>query len=133
VAEQIRAAAVPIVGTQIPTPNGADALRRLIATIQAVAPRYDRGLWGPRPAIKLLAEWGAVQSILFLGMESRGLDVDEAKQVIDPNPRNSQESRWELYKVTQQGGVSEWLIAVTRNGVIRNAQALTCPTSCPGF
>jgi protein TonB len=133
VAEQIHAAAVPTVGTQIPTPNGADALRRLIARIQAVAPRYGRDFTGPLPTIKVLANLGVVQSIQFLGMESRGLDVDEAKQSADPNPRNSQESQWELYKVTQQGGVSEWLIAVTRNGVIRNAQAVTCPTSCPGF
>jgi protein TonB len=133
VAEQIHAAAVPIVGAQIPTPNGADALRRLIARIQAVAPRYGREFKGPLPTIKVLANLGAVQSIQFLGMESRGLDVDEAKQSVDPSPRNSQESQWELYKVTQQGGVSEWLIAVTRNGVIRNAQAVTCPTSCPGF
>jgi len=37
-----------------------------------------------------------------------------------------QESRWELYKVTQKGGTSEWLIDVTRSGVISTAQAMTC-------
>jgi hypothetical protein len=84
-------------------------------------------------AITLLAKLGAVQSIHFVGIETRGLDVNEAKPSVGPDPRNSQESQWELYKVTQQGGVSEWLIAVTRNGVIRNAQSMICPTSCPGF
>jgi TonB family protein len=133
VAEQIRAAAVPIVGPQIPTPDGADALRRLIARLQSIAPRYARDFAGPLPTIKLLAKLGAVQSIQFLGMESRGLDVDETKQSVDLEARNSQESQWELYKVTQQGGASEWLIAVTRKGIIRNAQTVVCPNLLPGI
>jgi periplasmic protein TonB len=133
VVEQIHAAAVPMVGTPIPTPNGADALRRLIATIQALAPPYGRDFRGPLPPIQLLAKLGAVQSIHFVGIETHGLDVNEAKPPVGPDPRNPQQSQWELYKVTQQGGVSEWLIAVTRNGVIRHAQSMICPTSCPGF
>jgi TonB family protein len=133
VAEQIHAAAVPTVGTHIPTPSGADALRHLIATIRTVALRYDQDLRGPLPPIHLLAKLGAVQSIQFLGIESRGLDVNEATQTIDPGSRDSRKLQWELYKVTQQGGVSEWLIAVTRNGTIKIAQALTCPASCPSF
>lgn len=107
-----------------------DSLRRLLATIQAQASRYNRDSQGPLPPIQLLAKFGAVQSIQFLGMESRGLDVNEAKELVAPS---HQDSGWELYKVTQQGGVSEWLITVTRNGVINNAQAMICATACPGF
>jgi TonB family protein len=125
VAEQIHAAAVPIAGTQILTPAGANALRRLIATIQAAQPQYGHSIRGPLSPIQLLARLGSVHSIQFLGTESRGLQVNKAKQVVDRNPRKSQESQWELYKVTQRGGVSEWLIEVTQNGTIRNAQAVT--------
>jgi periplasmic protein TonB len=129
-AKQIQAAVVPMIGTKLAAPSGVDSLRRLIARIQAQAPRDNRDLEGPLPPIELLAKFGAVQSIQFLGMENHGLDVNEAKELVDPS---LQDSRWELYKVTQRGGVSEWLIAVTRKGVLRNAQAMVCATSCPAF
>jgi protein TonB len=132
-AEQIRAAAVPKVATPIPMPKGVDALRRLIAKIQTATPAVGRDFRGPPPAVQLVVKFGAVKSIQFLGIESRGLDFNAAKQAIDLATRKSQVSQWELYKVTQRSGVSEWLIDVTRNGAITNAQALICATSCPDF
>jgi TonB family protein len=132
-AEQIRAAAVPKVGSPISMPKGEDALRRLIAKIRTVTPAAGRDFRGPLPAVQLVVKLGAVKSVQFLGIESHGLDFNEAKQVIDPATRRSQVSQWELYKVTQRSGVSEWLIDVTRYGAITNAQALICATSCPDF
>jgi TonB family protein len=132
VAEQIHAAAVPMVGTQIPSPYGADALSHLIATIRSSASRSWRDAEGPLSQMELLAKLGAVRSIQFLGIESRGLDVNDALQP-DPNRRKSQHSWWELYKVEQPGGKSEWLIDVTRHGIIRTAQAMTCVTPCQGI
>jgi hypothetical protein len=133
VAEQIRAAAVPMVGVQIPSPRGAGALRRLIATIRARGPWKWRDARGSSSQMGVLAKLGAVQSIQFLGIESRGLDVNEAKQATDADLRESQRTQWELYKVKQHDGISEWLINVTRNGTIRTAQAMTCAAPCPGF
>jgi TonB family protein len=132
-AEQIGAAAAPVVAAQTPKPSGTAALRRLIAAIREVAPSVSRDFRGPPPPVQLVAKLGAVRSIQFLRFESRGLEFDEVKQVVAPPSRNSRESQWELYKVTQQWGESEWLIAVTRSGIITDAQALTCESVCPGF
>jgi TonB family protein len=125
-AEQIRGAALPIAVTKAPKPHGAAALRRLIATIQTAAPTVGRDFPGPQAPVQLVVRLGAVKSIQFLGFESHGLEVDSATQPAVANPQRSQDSQWELYKVTQKGGTSEWLLDVTRNGSITAAQALTC-------
>jgi TonB family protein len=127
VAEQIRAAAAPKVAGHIPTPYGPDELRRLVSTILAVAPAVGRDYRGSLPPNQsVIKKLGEVQSIRFLGIESRGFNANEVNQVVAPNYHNSPESQWELYKVTQRRGASVWLIDVTREGAIRNAQAMTC-------
>jgi TonB family protein len=120
-AEQIRASALPIVATNARKPHGAAALRRLIADIQTAAPTVGRTFLGPQGPVQLVVKLGVVKSIQFLGFESHGLDVNA-----DPaaNPQHSQDSQWELYEVTQTGGTSEWLLDVSRNGVINTAQAV---------
>jgi TonB family protein len=125
-AEQIRAAALPTMAAEAPKPHGAAALRRLITAIQTAAPMVGKDFVGPLPPVQLVIKLGAVKSIQFLGLESRGLDVNAVNQVTAANSQHSQETRWELYKVTQKGGTSEWLIDVTRSGVISAAQAMTC-------
>ena len=75
---------------------------------------------------QLVIKLGAVRSIQFIGLENHGLDVNAVNQIIPVNSRHSEESQWELYKVTQKGGTSEWLIDVTRSGLISNAQAMIC-------
>jgi TonB family protein len=125
-AEQIRAAALPTMEAEAPKPHGATTLRRLIAAIQTAAPMVGKDFVGPLPPVQLVIKLGAVKSIQFLGLESHGLDVNAANQATTANSQHSQESRWELYKVTQKGGTSEWLIDVTRSGVISTAQAMTC-------
>jgi hypothetical protein len=112
--------------TKTPKPNGAAALRRFIAAIQTAAPTVGRDFPGPQAPVQLVVILGAVKSIQFLGFESHGLEVDSATQPATSNPQHLQNSQWELYKVTQKGGTSEWLLDVTRNGLITTAQALTC-------
>jgi TonB family protein len=119
-AEQIRAAAVPA-AAQTRKDHGAAALRRLIAAIQTVAPTVGRDF-----QVQLVNKLGAVRSIQFIGLESHGLDVNTANQVTATNPQQSEESQWELYRVTQKRGASDWLIDVTRSGIISTAQALLC-------
>jgi TonB family protein len=125
-AEQIRAAAVTA-AARTRMPHGAAALGRLIAAIQTAAPTVGRDFevqdeLRPQLVIKL----GAVRSIQFIGLESHGLDVNAANQVSATNSQHSEESQWELYKVTQKRGTSAWLIDVTRSGLISSAQAMIC-------
>ena len=126
--EQIRNAAVPKVSAQTQKPHGAAALRRLIAAVQAAAPMVGREFQAPLRPIQSLTKFGAVKSIQFLGIESHGLDVNSVNQITAANSRHSEESQWELYKVTQKGGTADWLIDVTRSGLISTAQAMLCAT-----
>jgi protein TonB len=126
---QIQAAAVPRDGTQLESPSGENSLRRLIARIRESAPWS--GPKTPRTMMQLLARLGDVRSIQFLGIESHGIVVDGEEQV--PNPDDRKSHHWELYAVEQQGGKSEWLIDVTRQGVISTAQAMTCVSPCREF
>jgi TonB family protein len=125
-AEQIRAAAVPA-AAQTQKHHGAAALRRLITAIQTAAPTVGRDFQvqaalRPEPVIEL----GAVRSIQFIGLESHGLEVNVVNQVTTLNSQHLEESQWELYKVTQKRGTSDWLIDVTRSGLISSAQAMIC-------
>jgi TonB family protein len=124
--EQIRDAAVPMISAQTQKPHGAAALRRLIAAVQAAAPMVDRDFQAPLRPIQSLTKFGAVKSIQFIGIESHGLDVNAVNQATAVNPRHLEESQWELYKVTQKGGTADWLIDVTRSGLISTAQAMIC-------
>ena len=125
--EQIRAAAVPVVAAQTRKQHGAAALRRLIAAIQTAAPTVGRDFQVQAPLRpQMVIKLGAVTSIQFLGLESHGLDVNAVNQITAANSQRTEESQWELYKVTQKGGTSEWLIDVTRGGLIRTAQAMIC-------
>ena len=116
-AEQIRAAAVPPTA-QTRVPHGSAALRRLIAAIRSVAPTDGRDI-----QVQLVIKFGEVRSIEFIGLENHGLDVN---QVSAANSQQSEESQWELYRVTQKGGTSDWLIDVSRSGLISTAQAIIC-------
>jgi|HubBroStandDraft_5_1064220.scaffolds.fasta_scaffold00425_7 TonB family protein len=119
-AEQIRAAAAPA-AAQTRKEHGAAALRRLIAAIQTAAPTVRSDL-----QVQLVYKLGAVRSIQFIGLQNHGLEVNAANQVTATNFQHSEESQWELYKVTQKGGTSDWLIDVTRSGLISSAQAMIC-------
>jgi TonB family protein len=126
VERQIQAAAIPGAVTRSPPPYGEQALGRLIARIRTTV------RWGghgpPRSQIQLLAEFGAVRSIRFLGIESHGIEVNDTEAA--GRTDRSKWHQWEAYAVEQEGGNSEWLIDVTRFGYIRTAQAMTCVSSC---
>ncbi len=132
-ARQIQLAATPKIGIDVPTPPSADALIQLIKKIQLF--EFSGGSTrGPIPPIRLLALWGAVSSIQFMGNSSRGLDIKFEKDI---DNKNKNDFHWEHYEIKQQRGVSEWLIAVSRDGAIKKAQAMICAppqdsaNSCP--
>jgi hypothetical protein len=83
--------------------------------------------------VQTVIRLGAVKSIQFLGLESHGLDVNAVNQASTANSQHSQDSQWELYEVAQTGGTSEWLIDVTRSGVISTAQAMICTPEHDGM
>ena len=130
-ARRIQLDATPKIGTDVATPPSADALRQLIEKIQS----FELGIKstpGPIPPIRLLASWGGVTSIQFMGNRSHGLDI-----AFEHGMDNKKELHWEHYEVKQLLGVSEWLIAVSRDGAIIDAQAMICApdpdsvSSCP--
>jgi hypothetical protein len=132
VAEQIQAVASPINQQPTSKPRAAAGLRRIILSLQASKSSSVRKFEESIPPIQLLATWGKVQSIDFLGIASHGLDMDENNHL--PETQNAREStlmQWERYRVTEQGGVSEWLVGVNRHGVIKVAQGITCTVPCP--
>jgi TonB family protein len=119
------------IGTDVPTPSSADALIQLIEKIRS----FELGVKsipGPIPPIRLLASWGDVTSIQFMGNRSHGLDI-----AFEHGVDNKKDFHWEHYEVKQPRGVSEWLIAVSRDGAIEDAQAMICApdqgsvNSCP--
>jgi hypothetical protein len=130
-AQRIRLDATAKIGTDVPTPPSADALIQLIKKIQS----FELGVNntpGPIPPIRLLASWGGVTSIQFMGNRSHGLNI-----TFEHGMDNKNDVHWEHYEIKQLRGVSEWLIAASRDGAIKDAQAMICApaqdsaTSCP--
>ena len=129
-ARRIQLDATPKIETDLPTPPSAVALIQLIKKIQS----FELGVKstpGPIPPIRLLASWGGVTSIQFMGNRSRGLDI-----AFEHGMDNKKDFHWEHYEVKQPRGVSEWLIAVSGHGAIIDAQAMICApddsaVSCP--
>jgi TonB family protein len=129
-AEQIRDAALPHAMTTDLKPRGGAALLRLIEAIQSSSPTMARDFLGAQPPVQLLIKLGAVKSIQFLNFESHGLEFDIAHE-LRGNAGQPEKSQWELYRITQKGGTSEWLLEVTASGLINTAQALTGASECP--
>jgi len=119
-ARQIQLAATPKIETDVPTPPSAGALDVLIKKLQSFELSMG-STRGPIPPIRLLALWGTVSSIQFMGEHNHGLDIKFEKDI-----DNKKDSHWEHYEVKQEHGVSEWLIAVSRDGAIQKAQAMLC-------
>jgi periplasmic protein TonB len=130
VAEQIQAAG-PVNQKPTSKPRAAAGLRRIIWSLQSSKSSSVRKFEESIPPIQLLAMWGKVQSIDFLGIASHGLDMDDNSHL--PETQNAHDSilmQWEFYRLTQQGGVSEWLVGVNRHGLIKVAQGITCSVPC---
>jgi periplasmic protein TonB len=131
VAEQIQEAS-PISQKPTSEPRAAAGLRRIILSLRASKFSSVRKFEESIPPIQLLAMWGKVQSMDFLGIASHGLNMDDNNHL--PETQNAHESmvmQWELYRLTQQGGVSKWLVGVNRHGIIKVAQGITCTVPCP--
>jgi len=122
-ARQIHVASTAGIETDVVPSPSARALDALIKKLLA----FESGVKeppGPIPPIRLLAKWGAVSSIRFVGNRDGGFDLESNQWIV---PHNKEEIHWEHYEVKQPGGMSEWLVAVSRDGAIRNAQAMICP------
>jgi protein TonB len=130
-AEQIRDAALPAAVTTGLKPRAGAALLRLIEAIQTDAPTVGRDLSGPQAPVQLVIKLGAVKSVNFLNFEKHGLEVDVAHRSL-ASRRPVEKSQWEVYRVAQNGGTSEWLLQVTPDGSISAAQALICPSEQSG-
>jgi TonB family protein len=112
-ARQIQLAATPKIGTDVSTPPSAGALDVLIKKIQSFELSVG-STQGPIPPIRLLALWGAVSSIQFMGNPNHGWDIEFEKDIDNKN-----DLHWEHYEVKQQRGASEWLIVVSPDGAIK--------------
>ncbi|HXN10733.1 MAG TPA: energy transducer TonB [Steroidobacteraceae bacterium] len=128
-----REAALRMNGLSSPAPRGAQALRRLINALR----EFEQRAAGPMQSaqnsalpIEMLGGWGAVMSLQFRGSGSGGLSIPFEQGVEAPSSVAPEHTSWERYEVTQQGGVSEWLLAVQDSGAIQSAQAMTCTQSC---
>jgi protein TonB len=120
-------------GPPSPAPRGAPALRRLINALR----EFEQRPAGPMQSaqnsalpIELLGGWGAVKSLQFRGAGSGGLNIPFEQGVDAASAVPPEHTSWERYEVTQQGGVSEWLLAVRDSGAIQSAQAMTCTQPC---
>jgi protein TonB len=122
-ARQIHVASTAGIETDVVPSPSAQALDALIKQLLAFE-SGAKGPPGPIPPIRLLAKWGAVSSIRFVGNRDRGFDLELDQWI---NPHNKEKIHWEHYEVKQPGGTSEWLVAVNPDGAIRNAQAMICP------
>jgi protein TonB len=116
-------------------PRGARALGRLIDSLREfqhqMAPEPPTAP-NARLGIELIGSWGPVKSTQFRGFGSLGLEVPFDATAGEPDSRAAATALWERYEVTQQGGVSEWLLGLSRSGSIQSAQAMTCTPSCSG-
>ena len=104
---------------EAPIPGSARALSELIEKIRTFESSHRRPA-GPIPPIQLLASWGTVLSIRFIGSRNQGLDIEFEQGV----PRNQRQFQWEHFEVKQVRGASEWLIAVSHDGAIKDAQGM---------
>jgi TonB family protein len=132
-AAHFKAAALRAGAAPSAVPRGAPALRRMLNALR----EFERRTAGPAqgasnsaPPIELLGGWGVVTSVQFRGTGSGGLDIPFEQGADAPSSATPEHTSWERYEVTQQGGVSEWLLAVLDSGAIRSAQAMTCTQSC---
>jgi protein TonB len=114
-------------------PRGARALGRVINSLREFQTRASSRA-GAAPnsglGIELIGSWGPVKSVQFLGFGSRGLEIPFEPAAEERSSRARAPWRWERYEVTQQGGVSEWLLALSQSGDVQSAQAMTCTPSC---
>jgi TonB family protein len=112
-------------------PGGQEALGRFIAEVWAGGTPGDAAGPSRSEMAKMRAalhEWGEVMSIRFTG--SAGGPQWIAYEVDKQRPgfmRPTVEVKWNMFEVHHQHAISEWLIAVDRDGTVWNARASRAP------
>jgi TonB family protein len=116
-----------------PVPGGADALRALIKEVRfGDADAFDAP-WlrdDMRRMKGALTGWGEVNEIEFKGAAAgnRWRPYEVRPEFRKGNTRDTVELRWDVYRVSHDHGVSEWRIAIDRNGRIWCAHAGRVPS-----
>ncbi|MEJ1960471.1 MAG: TonB family protein [Gammaproteobacteria bacterium] len=111
-----------------PVPGGETALRGLMSQVRSADADAFNAPW-LRDELKrmkeVLAGWGEAGAIEFRGTAAgnrwRAYEIQPAFR--KGNGRETVELRWDVYRVSHDRGVSEWRIAIDRNGTIWCAHA----------
>ncbi len=105
--------------------------------------RSDSGDAGARPAhrssspAELLARWGALRFVRFVGFAHQGFVADLDGSEVTPTqmtgsliatPRRGGPARYEVYEVQQTGGTSYWVAIVADDGTLRRVQIAATAT-----
>ena len=113
---------------ETPVPGGEQALRALMAEVRSGDPDSFNAPW-PRDDMRrmkeVLAGWGEEHAIQFKGAAAgnRWRSYEIRPEFRKGNTRQTVELRWDVYEVSHDRGVSEWRIAIDRNGAIWSAHA----------
>jgi protein TonB len=113
---------------ETPVPGGEQALRALLEQVRAGDPDSFDAPWlrdDMRRMKEALAGWGAEHAIQFKGAAAgnRWRSYEIRPEFRTGNARQTVELRWDVYLVSHDRGVSEWRIALDRNGTIWSAHA----------
>ncbi len=113
---------------ETPVPGGEEALRTLMNEVRAGDPDSFDAPW-LRDEMKrmreALAGWGEANEIRFKGAAAgnRWRPYEVRPEFRKGGVRSTVELRWDIYEVAHDRGVSEWRIAIDRNGRIWCAHA----------
>jgi protein TonB len=113
---------------ETPVAGGEQALRALIEAVRAGDPDSFDAPWlrdDMRRMKEALAGWGEEHAIQFKGAAAgnRWRSYEIRPEFRNGNSRRTVELRWDVYEVAHDRGVSEWRIAIDRNGTIWSAHA----------
>ena len=113
---------------EAPVPGGEAALRGLMGEVRAADADAFDAPW-QRNELKRMKEaltgWGEAGAIQYQGAAAgnRWRSYEIRPEFRKGNGRETVELRWDVYRVSHDRGISEWRIAIDRNGTIWCAQA----------
>ena len=112
-----------------PTPGGQEALARFMAqvrdqTLNVPDSASRAGLPEMRAALE---KWGTVKSVAFTGIAGSSRWVRHRVRPGTANASQTVEVSWSMFEVRHENNISEWLIAVGRDGEVWAARASQAP------
>lgn len=107
------------------TPGSQDALLRFMAQLRD--PAFDpRGAVSGKDLLALRAnfgKWGATKSVQFMGIVGSGPWLQHAVKPAAGDGRDNVELSWNMFEVHHENAVTQWLIAIDRDGQVWAARA----------